>query len=63
MSLQSDAKKLPGGTFTMARRHGSLDALGNVADVRHSDIIALCISTNEGIMRIVSGGLLDGIRP
>jgi 3-hydroxyisobutyrate dehydrogenase-like beta-hydroxyacid dehydrogenase len=46
-----------------ARRPGSLDAPGNVAHVRHGDIVALCVSTDEDVMQIVSGGLLDGIRP
>ncbi len=55
-----------------ARRPSSLDALGNVAHVRHGDskdlaascdIVALCVSTDEDVMQIVSGGLLDGIRP
>jgi 3-hydroxyisobutyrate dehydrogenase-like beta-hydroxyacid dehydrogenase len=27
------------------------------------DIVALCVSTDEDVMQIVSGGLLDGIRP
>jgi 3-hydroxyisobutyrate dehydrogenase-like beta-hydroxyacid dehydrogenase len=54
------------------RRLGSLDALGNVAHVRHDDskdpaascdIVALCVSTNEDVMQIVTGGLLDGLRP
>lgn len=55
-----------------ARRPSSLDALGNVAHVRHGDIkdlaavcdiVALCVSTDEDVMQIVTGGLLDGIRP
>ena len=55
-----------------ARRPGSLDVLGNVAHVRHGDIkdlaavcdiVALCISTDEDVMQIISSGLLDGIRP
>jgi hypothetical protein len=33
-----------------ARRPGSLDALGNVAHVRHGDIVALCVSTDEDVM-------------
>ena len=48
-----------------------LAALGNIAHVRHNDskdlaascdIVALCVSSNEDVMRIVTGGLLDGIR-
>ena len=55
-----------------ARHPGSLDALGNVAHVRHDaspdlaascNIVALCVSTDEDVMQIVTGGLLDGIRP
>jgi 3-hydroxyisobutyrate dehydrogenase-like beta-hydroxyacid dehydrogenase len=55
-----------------ARHPGSLDALGNVAYIRHDashdlaascDIVALCVSTDEDVMQIVTGGLLDGIRP
>lgn len=54
-----------------ARRPGSLDALGNVAHVRHDDIkdlaaacdiVALCVSTDDDVLRIVTGGLLDGMR-
>ena len=54
-----------------ARHLGSLDALGNVAHVRHDDskdlaascdIVALCVSTDEDVMQIVTG-LLDGLRP
>ena len=53
-----------------ARHPGSLDALGNVAHVRHDDskelaascdIVALCVSTDEDVMQIVTGGLLDGL--
>jgi 3-hydroxyisobutyrate dehydrogenase-like beta-hydroxyacid dehydrogenase len=56
---------------TWAPRPGSLNALG-VAHIRHNDIndiaascdiVALCVSTDEDVMQIVSGGLLDGIRP
>lgn len=55
-----------------ARRPNSLDALGNIAYVRHGgikdlaavcDIVALCVSTDEDVMHIVTCGLLDGIRP
>lgn len=53
------------------RRAGSLDALGNVAHLRHydsrnlpaaCDIVALCVSTDEDVMQIVTGGLVDGLR-
>src|SRR5262249_47749984 len=55
-----------------ARRPGSLDALGTVAHVCHDnikdlaascDIVALCVSTDEDVMQIVTGGLLDGLHP
>jgi 3-hydroxyisobutyrate dehydrogenase-like beta-hydroxyacid dehydrogenase len=55
-----------------ARRPASLDALGDLAHVRHDgmadlaascDIAGLCVSTDEGVMQIVTGGLLDGLRP
>jgi 3-hydroxyisobutyrate dehydrogenase-like beta-hydroxyacid dehydrogenase len=55
-----------------ARRSGALDALGNVAHVRHDarpdlaascDIVALCVSTDEDVMQIMTGRLLDGLRP
>jgi 3-hydroxyisobutyrate dehydrogenase-like beta-hydroxyacid dehydrogenase len=55
-----------------ARHPGSLDALGNVAHVRHDDrkdpaascdIVALCVSTDDDVMQIVTGGLLDGLHP
>jgi NAD binding domain of 6-phosphogluconate dehydrogenase len=54
-----------------ARRPGSLDALGNVAHVRPDDsrdlaascgIVALCVSTDEDVIQIVTGALLDGLR-
>jgi 3-hydroxyisobutyrate dehydrogenase-like beta-hydroxyacid dehydrogenase len=54
-----------------ARRPSSLEALGNVAHIRHDtisvlaascDIVALCVSTDEDVMQIVTGGLLDGMR-
>ncbi len=55
-----------------ARRPTSLDALGNVAHIRHDaisnlaascDIVALCVSTDEDVIQIVTSGLLDGMRP
>jgi 3-hydroxyisobutyrate dehydrogenase-like beta-hydroxyacid dehydrogenase len=55
-----------------ARRPNSLEALGTVAHIRHDttsdlaascDIVALCVSTDEDVMQIVTGGLLDGMRP
>ncbi|GCE08203.1 NAD(P)-dependent oxidoreductase [Dictyobacter aurantiacus] len=55
-----------------ARRTSSLDVLGDIAHVRHSDsndlasscdIVALCVSTDEDVMQIVTSGLLEGLRP
>jgi 3-hydroxyisobutyrate dehydrogenase-like beta-hydroxyacid dehydrogenase len=55
-----------------ARRPNSLDALGTVAHIRHDttsdlaascDIVALCVSTDEDVMQILTGGLLDGMHP
>jgi 3-hydroxyisobutyrate dehydrogenase-like beta-hydroxyacid dehydrogenase len=49
---------------------GRVDPL--VAHVRHDDtkdltaecdVVALCVSTDEDVMQIVTGGLLDEIRP
>lgn len=54
-----------------ARRPASLDVLGDVPHVRHDDtkdlaaacdIVGLCVSTDNGVLQIVSGGLLDGLR-
>ncbi len=54
-----------------ARRPESLDALGGTEYVRHDnpkdlgaacDVIGLCVSTDDANMRIVTGGLLDGMR-
>jgi 3-hydroxyisobutyrate dehydrogenase-like beta-hydroxyacid dehydrogenase len=45
---------------------------GDVAHVRHDDtkdltaecdVVALCVSTDEDVLQIVTGGLLDEIRP
>ena len=55
-----------------ARRPGSLDALEAVAHVRHdhlvelaaaSDIVCLCVSTDQDVMGLLTGGLLAGLRP
>lgn len=55
-----------------ARRPGSLEALGDVTHVRHNDIedlatvcdiVALCVSTDEDVTRLVTGGLLNRLRP
>lgn len=55
-----------------ARHSGSLEALGNVAHVRHDasfdlaasyDIVAMHVSTNEAVMSFVTGERLDGLRP
>lgn len=55
-----------------ARRPASLDALGDTPHVRHDtiadlgaacDIVALCVSTDEDVLRIVSGELLGALRP
>ena len=55
-----------------ARRPASIDALGHTPHVRHDDIeglgascdvVGLCVATDEDILQIVSGGLLDGLQP
>src|SRR3984957_18319384 len=55
-----------------ARRPASIDALGDAPYVRHDDveglgascdIVGLCVGTDEDVLQIVSGGLLDGLRP
>jgi hypothetical protein len=55
-----------------ARHPGSLEALGNVAHVRHDasvDLAASCdsvtmhVSTDEAVMLFVTGEQLDGLRP
>lgn len=55
-----------------ARRPTSLDGLNDVAHVRHedvdalaaaSDIVAVCVGTDDDVMHLISGGLLDGLRP
>jgi 3-hydroxyisobutyrate dehydrogenase-like beta-hydroxyacid dehydrogenase len=54
-----------------ARRARSLDALANVAHVAHdtigqlaeaSDIVGLCVSTDDDVMALLNGGLLAGLR-
>jgi 3-hydroxyisobutyrate dehydrogenase-like beta-hydroxyacid dehydrogenase len=55
-----------------ARRTASLDALGTTAHIRHDgikdlaaacDIVGLCVSTDDDVLRLATGGLLDGLRP
>ena len=55
-----------------ARRPASFEALHGVPHVRHDsthdlgaacDIVGLCVTTDDDVMKIVSGGLLDGLRP
>jgi 3-hydroxyisobutyrate dehydrogenase-like beta-hydroxyacid dehydrogenase len=55
-----------------ARRAASLDALGDTSHVRHGDtkdlaaacdIVGLCVSTDDDVLRLATGGLLDGLRP
>jgi 3-hydroxyisobutyrate dehydrogenase-like beta-hydroxyacid dehydrogenase len=55
-----------------ARRPGSLKALAGVPHATHetiqdlaaaSDIVALCVSTDEDVIALVTGGLLEGLRP
>jgi 3-hydroxyisobutyrate dehydrogenase-like beta-hydroxyacid dehydrogenase len=55
-----------------ARRPSSLEALASVPHARHeniadlaaaSDIVALCVSTDEDVVALVTGGLLSGLRP
>lgn len=55
-----------------ARRPDSLSALGTAPHVQHADveglgaacdIVGLCVSTDQDVMQLVTGGLLDGLRP
>ncbi|SFJ83838.1 NAD(P)-dependent oxidoreductase [Amycolatopsis sacchari] len=55
-----------------ARRPASLRGLRDVPHVRHDslqelaaacDIVGLCVSTDEDVLNLVTGGLLDGLRP
>jgi len=55
-----------------ARHPASLDALGGTSHVRHGevenlagacDIVCLCLSTDDDVTQLVTGGLLDGMRP
>lgn len=55
-----------------ARRPTSLDGLHGVAHLRHddlqalaaaSDIVSLCVGTDEDVERLITGGLLAGLRP
>jgi 3-hydroxyisobutyrate dehydrogenase-like beta-hydroxyacid dehydrogenase len=54
-----------------ARREASMDALGDVAHIRHPsaadlaslcDIVALCVATDDDVLRIVSDELRDAMR-
>lgn len=54
-----------------ARRPTSLDALGGVERERHddiaglaaaSDVVGLCVGTDDDVMGLIDGGLLDGLR-
>ena len=55
-----------------ARRPTSLDGLRGVPHVRHGDlrdlaascdIVGLCVSTDDDVLQLVEGGLLEGLRP
>ncbi|GLZ11727.1 6-phosphogluconate dehydrogenase [Actinomadura sp. NBRC 104425] len=55
-----------------ARRSASLDGLRGVPHARHDDIrglaaacdiVALCVSTDEDVLQLVTGGLLEALRP
>ncbi|WP_051845143.1 NAD(P)-dependent oxidoreductase [Streptomyces sp. NRRL S-813] len=55
-----------------ARRPASLDGLRDVPHLSHGtvqdmaaacDIVALCVSTDEDVLHLVSGGLLEALRP
>lgn len=55
-----------------ARRPTSLDGLSDVDHVRHadlaalaaaSDIVAVCVGTDEDVLQLITGGLLAGLRP
>lgn len=55
-----------------ARRPESLEALGDAAYIGHDttedlgaacDVVALCVDSDDANMQIVTGGLLDGLRP
>lgn len=55
-----------------ARRPASLETLGDAEYVRHDDtgelgatcdVVRLCVDSDEDNMQIVTGGLLDGLRP
>ncbi len=54
------------------RRPTSLDGLADIAHHRHndiaslaaaSDIVGLCVGTDDDVMDLITGGLLDGLRP
>jgi 3-hydroxyisobutyrate dehydrogenase-like beta-hydroxyacid dehydrogenase len=55
-----------------ARRPTSLDGLGDLEHVRHddvaglaaaSDVVGLCVGTDDDVWSLITGGLLDGLRP
>lgn len=55
-----------------ARHPASLDALGDTEYVSHDTtkdlgaacgVVGLCVDTDDANMQIVTGGLLDGLRP
>lgn len=55
-----------------ARRPTSLDGLRGVPHIRHDtiqdmaaacDIVGLCVSTDEDVLELVAGGLLEGLGP
>lgn len=55
-----------------ARRSTSLDGLRGVPHVRHDsiqdlaaacDIVEFCVSTDEDVLQLVTGGLLEALRP
>ena len=54
-----------------ARHPASLDVLGDVPHVRHHttrdlgaacDVVGLCVATDDDVMQVVAGGLLDALR-
>lgn len=55
-----------------ARRSGTLSSLQGIARTSHddlaglaaaSDIVGLCVGTDEDVLGLITGGLLDGLRP
>jgi 3-hydroxyisobutyrate dehydrogenase-like beta-hydroxyacid dehydrogenase len=54
------------------RQSEALDGLGEVPHVRHADsaglaaacdVVGLCVNTDEDVMQLVTGGVLNGLRP